>query len=131
VYFSYGDERANGSLFPTYGFVQVPNYYDCVTLTFQLNENDPLFEKKLQELEDPDTVQKQSFEATVNLVEGPTAKMISFCRFLAVLEVEDDRLTGAYDGHIPKICIENEVNAWELISKMCDEKLAKYPSTLD
>ena len=46
-------------------------------------------------------------------------------------EEEDDRIAGAHDGHIPKICTENEVGAWKLISKACDEKLSKYPSTLE
>ena len=65
------------------------------------------------------------------MVEGPAAKMISFCRYLAVGEEEDDFIPGAKDGHIPKICTENEVNAWKLITEKCDEKLAKYPSTLE
>ena len=37
VYFSYGDERTNTSLFPTYGFLTIPNYFDFVTMTFELD----------------------------------------------------------------------------------------------
>ena len=43
----------------------------------------------------------------------------------------DKQLAPVFEGYLPCISKDNEAAAWRYIDKVCDEALAKYPTTLE